>query len=101
MRANRDRLRQETISGSKPYSSGNVKRIGAPMKSRATWLAGCALVVLLGAGKSCAQEGVAPGALPVTAVTSKITIPDAAQPSAHFDVEAAADAYMEEIPASG
>jgi STE24 endopeptidase len=71
------------------------------MKSRATWLAGCAVVVLLGAaGNSCAQEGVPPGALPVTAVTSKITIPDAAQPSAHFDVEAATGAYIEEIPAS-
>ena len=71
------------------------------MKSHATRLAGCALLVLLTAASNfCAQQPAPPGALPVTAVTSKITIPDAAQPSAHFDVEAAANAYLAEIPSS-
>jgi STE24 endopeptidase len=71
------------------------------MKSRAIRLAGFAVLALLAAaGHARAQQPALPGALPVTAVTSKIAIPDAAQPSAHFDVAAATDAYIAEIPAA-
>ncbi|HXL23782.1 MAG TPA: M48 family metallopeptidase [Candidatus Dormibacteraeota bacterium] len=71
------------------------------MKSRPTRLAGVAVLALLAAaGHARAQQPPSPGALPVTAVTSKIAIPDAAQPSAHFDVADATDAYIAEIPAA-
>jgi len=40
-----------------------------------------------------------PGMLPKTEMPSVITVPAAAQPSDHFDVQAATDAYLAEIPA--
>jgi STE24 endopeptidase len=39
-----------------------------------------------------------PGAKPATAMPDEIPIPAAAQPSDHFDVEAATNAYLGEIP---
>jgi STE24 endopeptidase len=47
---------------------------------------------------SVAQEG--PGAKPLTAMPDVITVPPEAQPSDHFDVDAATNAYMAEIPAA-
>lgn len=58
------------------------------------------LALLLGVPCSRAQQAPGPGALPKTAMPSAIRVPDAAQPSDHFDVEAATDAYLAEIPAS-
>jgi STE24 endopeptidase len=47
-----------------------------------------------------AQQTPGPGAKPATAMPDEIPIPPAAQPSDHFDVEAATDAYLAEIPPS-
>ena len=49
---------------------------------------------------SSAQQTPGPGAKPATAMPDEIPIPLAAQPSDHFNVEAATDAYLAEIPAS-
>jgi STE24 endopeptidase len=43
-----------------------------------------------------AQEG--PGAKPLTAMPDVVTVPPEAQPSDHFDVEAATNAYLAKIP---
>ncbi|MGC2526972.1 MAG: M48 family metallopeptidase [Candidatus Acidiferrum sp.] len=47
-----------------------------------------------------AQQTPGPGAKPATAMPDEIPIPLAAQPSDHFNVEAATDAYLAEILAS-
>ncbi|HET8922320.1 MAG TPA: M48 family metallopeptidase [Candidatus Acidoferrum sp.] len=63
-------------------------------------IAGLVVVALLLCGRSCrGQEAASPAPLPTTAVKSAISVPAEAQPSAHFDVEAATDAYIAEIPA--
>lgn len=70
------------------------------MKSRLSLTAGLAvLALLLAASPSRGQEGPGPGALPTTAMKSAIRIPPEAQPSEHFDVDAATNAYLAEIPA--
>jgi STE24 endopeptidase len=60
-----------------------------------------AFFVFAGAELAGAQQGQAPGpgAKPATAMPDEIPIPAAAQPSDHFDAEAATDAYLGEIPA--
>jgi STE24 endopeptidase len=63
-------------------------------------LACLALAFFTGASGSRAQQTPGPGAKPATAMPDEIPIPPAAQPSEHFDVEAATDAYLAEIPAS-
>src|SRR6266403_712820 len=64
-----------------------------------TMIAGLAVfALLLGVHRSHAQGTAMPGALPQTAMPSAIRVPVAAQPSDHFDVEAATDAYLAEIP---
>jgi STE24 endopeptidase len=60
------------------------------------WLA---LALFPWASASHAQQTPGPGAKPATAMPDEIPIPPAAQPSSHFDVEAATDAYLAEIPA--
>ncbi|HYL65131.1 MAG TPA: M48 family metallopeptidase [Candidatus Methylomirabilis sp.] len=55
-------------------------------------------LVCTGAGR--AQQRPGPGAKPATAMPDEIPIPAAAQLSDHFDIEAATDAYLAEIPAS-
>jgi STE24 endopeptidase len=47
-----------------------------------------------------AQQPPGPGAKPATVMPDVIQVPAAAQPSAHFDVEAATNAYLAQIPAS-
>ncbi|MGC1617437.1 MAG: M48 family metallopeptidase [Candidatus Acidiferrum sp.] len=59
-----------------------------------------ALALLPLASTSHAQQTPGPGAKPATAMPDKIPIPPAALPSDHFNVEAAADAYLAEIPAN-
>src|SRR2546427_4195198 len=74
---------------------------GGFVKVRMTVIAGLAVFAfLLGVQRSSAQGTPGPGALPQTAMPSAIRIPAAAQPSDHFDVEAATDAYLAEIPAN-
>jgi hypothetical protein len=69
------------------------------VKVRTTVIAGLAVfALLLGVQRSPAQGTPMPGALPQTAMPSAIRVPAAAQPSDHFDVEAATDAYLAEIP---
>jgi len=58
----------------------------------------CRLLVLVGA-LSSPLWGQTPGMLPKTEMPSVITVPAAAQPSDHFDAQAATDAYLAEIPA--
>jgi STE24 endopeptidase len=52
------------------------------------------------AGSAQAQQPPGPGAKPATVMPDVVQVPAAAQPSAHFDVEAATDAYMAQIPAT-
>ena len=69
------------------------------MKVRGTVMVGLALfALLLSVSRSHAQGAPGPGALPQTAMPSAIRVPAAAQPSDDFDVEAATDAYLAEIP---
>ncbi|MGA2096351.1 MAG: M48 family metallopeptidase [Candidatus Acidiferrum sp.] len=44
------------------------------------------------------QEQPGPGAKPATVMPDVIAVPPAAQPSSHFDVEAATNAYLDAIP---
>ena len=61
----------------------------------------CLAVALLAcASVSRAQQTPEPGAKPATAMPDEIPVPAAAQPSDHFDVEAATNAYLAEIPPS-
>src|SRR5580704_16762509 len=46
-----------------------------------------------------AKQALGPGAQPVTAMPSVLTVPAAAQPSANFNVDAATEAYLAQIPA--
>jgi STE24 endopeptidase len=59
-----------------------------------------ALTTIVWVAASRAQQTPGPGAKPTTAMPDEIPVPAAAQPSDHFDVEAATDAYLAEIPAS-
>ena len=71
------------------------------MTSRKTAIAGALVLALfLFATYSRGQEAASPGALPTTAMKSAISVPEAAQPSYHFDAEAATNAYIAEIPAT-
>ena len=68
---------------------------------RRTILAGLATCVLLAcASASRARQAQSPGAKPATVMPDVIQVPPAAQPSDHFDADAAMDAYLAEIPAS-
>jgi STE24 endopeptidase len=59
----------------------------------------CALVLIFLAAAVSAQESSAPGQKPQTAMPSVTTVPPEAQPSDHFNVEAATNAYLAQIPA--
>jgi STE24 endopeptidase len=63
-------------------------------------LACLALQLFPGASGSQSQQSPGPGAKPATAVPDEIPIPPAAEPSSQFNVEAATDAYLAEIPRS-
>jgi STE24 endopeptidase len=58
------------------------------------------LALLAGASISHAQQAPGPGAKPATAMPDNMQVPAAAQPSEHFDADAATDAYLAQIPAS-
>jgi hypothetical protein len=57
-----------------------------------------AVFLFLSITTAVAQEG--PGAKPLTAMPDVLTVPPEAQPSDRFDVEAATNAYLAEIPAA-
>ena len=63
-----------------------------------SFLALAVLTMLACASVSHAQQG--PGAKPATVMPDVIQLPAAAQPSEHFDPDAATDAYLAQIPAS-
>jgi hypothetical protein len=63
-------------------------------------LACLALQLFPGASGSQSQQSPGPGAKPATAMPDEIPIPPAAEPSSQFNVEAATDAYLAEIPRS-
>jgi len=58
------------------------------------------LALLACASVSRAQESPGPGAKPATVMPDVIQVPAAAQPSEHFDVDTATEAYLAQIPAS-
>jgi STE24 endopeptidase len=61
----------------------------------------CTLLAVLAWTNICAaQSQNAAGALPNTVMPSVVEVPAAAQPSLHFDAEAATDAYLAAIPAN-
>jgi STE24 endopeptidase len=69
------------------------------MSMRMLWR--CGFVVLfccLLSGSIAAEQAPVPGQKPLTEMPSVITVPPAAQPSDHFDPEAATNAYLAEIP---
>jgi STE24 endopeptidase len=68
---------------------------------RKTMLAGLAAFALLAcASASRAQQAQGSGAKSATVMPDVMQVPEAAQPSDHFDADAATDAYLAEIPAS-
>lgn len=58
------------------------------------------LVCISGAGAAFAQQSSGAGQKPGTEMPSVTTIPPEAQPSDHFNAEAATNAYLAQIPAS-
>src|SRR5712692_210828 len=68
---------------------------------RKTIFAGLAIFALLACVSfSQAQQTPGPGAKPATVMPDVIQVPAAAQPSEHFDPDAATNAYLAEIPVS-
>jgi len=66
------------------------------MCSSKKWLVVLCTCLLTGA---LAQPAPSPGQKPLTAMPSVIQVPPEAQPSPHFNAEAATNAYLAEIPA--
>jgi len=58
------------------------------------------ITVLLFVSVSVAAAQSSPGAKPLAAMPDVVTVPPEAQPSDHFDVEAATNAYLAQIPAA-
>jgi len=58
------------------------------------------IALLVCSGLSFAQQTPGPGAKPATVMPDVIQVPAAAQPSEHFDADAATEAYLAQIPAS-
>ncbi|HLZ14206.1 MAG TPA: M48 family metallopeptidase [Candidatus Acidoferrum sp.] len=59
----------------------------------------CALVLIFLANVVSGQQSAAPGQKPQTEMPSVTTVPPEAQPSDHFNAEAATNAYLAQIPA--
>jgi STE24 endopeptidase len=66
------------------------------MNSRSALL--CLALLCCGCVAS-AQQSPGPGARPATVMPSVLTVPPEAQPSSHFNIEAATNAYLAQIPA--
>ena len=70
------------------------------MSLRMLWRCGFAFLFCgLLSGVIAAEQAPVPGQKPQTEMPSVIAVPPAAQPSDHFDPEAATNAYLAEIPA--
>jgi len=67
-------------------------------KADFAWFAVLALLVCVSGSR--AQQTPGPGAKPATVMPDVIQVPAAAQPSEHFDADAATEAYLAQIPAS-
>ncbi len=68
---------------------------------RRTIFRGLVVLASLACGSaSCAEQTAGPGVKPATVMPDVIQVPAAAQPSEHFDADAATDAYLAQIPAS-
>src|SRR6266478_3904596 len=68
---------------------------------RRTILTGLVVLASLACvGASCAAQTTGPGVKPATVTPDVIQVPLAAQPSEHFDADAATEAYLAQIPAS-
>jgi STE24 endopeptidase len=71
------------------------------MNSRITICAGLLVLILsLALCAARAEQTPAPGVQPATAMPSVITVPPEAQPSDHFNADAATEAYLARIPAN-
>jgi STE24 endopeptidase len=57
------------------------------------------IAIACGGNLARAQDESGPGARPATAMPSVINVPPEAQPSSHFNAEAATNAYLAQIPA--
>src|SRR6266436_2692522 len=74
---------------------------GAPVILRKILSAGLVVLALMAcASVSNAQQTPGPGAKPATVMPDVIQVPAAAQPSEHFDADAATEAYLAQVPAS-
>jgi hypothetical protein len=74
---------------------------GETMNVRKVKFAGLAvLAMLVFASTFHAQQMPGPGEKPATVMPDVLQVPAAAQPSAHFDADAATEAYLAQIPAS-
>jgi Zn-dependent protease with chaperone function len=74
---------------------------GEKMIFRKTILGGLTILTLLACASVLhSQQAPGPGAKPQTVMPDVIQVPAAAQPSEHFDVDAATDAYLAQIPSS-
>src|SRR6267378_5770710 len=62
------------------------------------WFAVLTLLVFVTGSR--AQQTPGPGAKPATVMPDVVQVPAAAQPSEHFDADAATEAYLAQIPAS-
>src|SRR5580704_12759055 len=81
--------------------SHKTRFAGGKMILRRTIFAGLVILGLLAcAGVSHAQQASGPGAKPATVMPDVIQVPGAAQPSEHFDADAATEAYLAQIPAT-
>src|SRR5216683_622967 len=68
---------------------------------RRTILTGLVVLASLACvGASCAAQTTGPGVKPATVMPDVIQVPLAAQPSEHFDADAATDAYLAQISVS-
>jgi len=67
-------------------------------KADFAWFAVLALLVCVSGSR--AQQTPGPGAKPATVMPDVIQVPAAAQPSEHFDADAATEAYLAQVPAS-
>ena len=56
------------------------------------------LAIVCGSTLALAQQATQSGARPLTVMPSVLTVPPEAQPSSHFDPEAATNAYLAQIP---
>jgi hypothetical protein len=70
------------------------------MSGRVLLVCGLAVCCFLACSSGAAEPAPAPEKKPITEMPDVIPVPPEAQPSDHFDPEAATNAYLAEIPAA-